>query len=113
MQALKTIWSLIFAVGFSLAVGLPTLVSTYMEFDPYEPGSVIMSDTNWMFFSIVSFLVGACIAQAAVKQLQALGRGDLVALKGCCSNSGEKVYRFVKPNHSSLKARHECHICER
>jgi hypothetical protein len=115
MQALKTIWSLIFAVGFSLAVGLPTLVSTYMEFDPYEPGSFIMSHMNWMFLSIVSFLVGASVAQAAVKQLQALGKGDLVALKGCCPNCGEEVYTFVKPDHSSSKARHEseCHICER
>lgn len=115
MRALTTIWSLIFAVGLSLAVGLPTLVSTYMQFNSHEPGTFVMSDTNRVFLSAVSFLVGAPVAQAAVKQLQALGRGDLVALKGCCPNCGEEVYTFVKPDHSSLKARHEseCHICER
>ena len=68
-----------------------------------------------MLFSVVSFLLGAPVAQAAVKQLQAFGRGDLVALKGCCPNCGEEVYTFVKSDQSSLKMRHEseCHICER
>lgn len=115
MRALKIIWCLIFAVGLSLAVGLATSISTCMEFNPYEPGTFVMSDTNRMFLSIVSFIVGAPVAQAAVKQLQALGRGDLLALKGCCPNCGEEVYTFVKLDHSSLKARHEseCHICER
>ena len=115
MRALKAIWSLIFAVGLSFAVGFPTLVSAYMQFNPHEPGTFVMLNTNRMFLSVASFLVGAPVAQAAVKQLQALGRGDLVALKGCCPNCGEEVYTFVKPDHSSLKARHEseCHICER
>lgn len=109
MRALTTIWSLLFAAGLSLAIGLPTLVNSQ------EPGTFIMSDANRMLFSVVSFLVGVPVAQAAVKQLQALGRGDLVALKGNCPNCGEEVYTFVRPDQSSLKARHEseCHICER
>lgn len=107
MQALKTVWSLLFALGLSLAVGLPIL--------QLHSHTFIMSDSNRMLFSVVSFLVGVPVSQAAMKQLQALGRGDLVALKGNCPNCGEEVYTFVKPDLSSLKARHEseCHICER
>lgn len=110
MRALATVWSLLFALGLGLAVGLPTLVAHY------DPGSTfVLSDSNRTLFSVVSFLVGAPVAQAAVKQLQALGRGDLVALKGCCPNCGGEVYTFVEPDYSSLKVRHEseCHVCER
>jgi hypothetical protein len=95
MQALKTIWNLIFAMGFSLAVGLPTLVSTYMEFDPYEPNSFSMSDTNWMFLSIVSFFFSAFVTQAAMKQLQALGRGDRRAAACFSSHSSSVEVRVL------------------
>jgi len=111
MRALTTIWSVLFAVGLSLATILPAL-----QLHAHEPGTFfVMSDTNRMLFSVASVLIGVPVAQAAVQQLQALGRGDLVALKGNCPNCGEEVYTFVKPDQSSLKVRHdsECHICER
>nr|PNR62692.1 hypothetical protein PHYPA_001116 [Physcomitrium patens] len=115
MRALATVWSLLLAVGLGVAVGLPVLIATYMEFNSHEPGTFVLLYTNGAFLSLASFLVGAPIALAAMNQLQALGRGDLVALKGCCPNCGEEVYTFVKPDHSSSKVRHEseCHICER
>lgn len=109
MRALATVWGLLFALGFGLAVGLPAFVS---QCSPH--GTFVLSDPNRTLFSVASFLVGAPVAKAAVKQLQALGRGDLVALKGCCPNCGGEVYTFVTPDYS-LKVRHEseCHVCER
>jgi len=109
MRALAAVWGLLFALGLGLAVGLPTLVAQY---NPH--GTFVMSDTNRTLFSVASFLVGAAVAQAAVKQLQDLRQGYLVALKGCCPNCGGEVYTFVKPDCSSLKVRHEseCHVCE-
>lgn len=115
MRALATVWGFLFALGLGLAVVLPVLITRYMSISAYEPGAFVLSDMNRVLFSVVSFLVGAPVAMSAAKQLQALGQGDVMALKGCCPNCGAEVYTFVRPNYSSLEIRHEseCHVCDR
>jgi len=119
MQALAAIWSVLLTAGVALAVGLPACTlsnacEAVLNAQVESHHVRVLSDSNRVLAMVTGFLIGAPVAKAAVKQLQGLWRGDLVALKGSCPNCGEEVYTFIRADES-MKPRHEteCHVCER
>ena len=58
--------------------------------------------------------LGAFLFQSARNKIEALERGDVVAVAGDCPSCGERVYMFLPGNEGPRVARgSECHVCER
>eukprot|EP00850_Spirogloea_muscicola_P020401 SM000214S06795 [mRNA] locus=s214:202118:203409:- [translate_table: standard] len=128
LRALASMWSVLLASGLAAVVGPPlcaldgacqSVVSRARWGAPplphgaASPASSLLSSCNTALVIGAGLLVGIPLAMAAVRSLEELWKGGVVALKGTCPSCGEEVYAFVKAE-KSLQPQHrcECHVCE-
>lgn len=99
--------------SLSLSLPPPFSLSLPPSLHPslFHPG--LPTVVNGGLLGTLSMVLGAAMATAAVRSLQGLRKGDLVALKGSCPACGEEVYAFIRADETS-RPRHkcECHVCD-